>query len=259
MYVIYVDECGYHPSWAQEDALREQPVHVVSAVAIASEDVKSVYTAIRDGVSGLGVHKIDTNFDPNALGKGREIKAKDVDRGYGFWCRNPQLRDKVREIYLGQSPVTYFVVCIDKARHSDKYVHPEEPADLALRFLLERIQGFLEGEKEQGLVIFDANRKLEEQQRKFVTGLLLEGSGGIAVSKFYGTVYEWRLEMENIIEIHFGDSKYSLGLQMADFVARHSYSWWKSGKDQNYPGWNYIESRLWRYPNQHGWGYKEFP
>jgi hypothetical protein len=65
--------------------------------------------------------------------------------------------------------------------------------------------------------------------------------------------------MSNILEIHFGDSKYSLGLQIANFVARHTYSWWKSGKDENYAGWNYIKPKLWRYPNHDGRGYKEFP
>jgi len=255
MYVIFIDECGYRPNWKEENAIKEQPVYVVSAVAIPSDNVHSVYEAIRDCISRLGLPETDAN----ALGKGQEIKAKDVDRGKGSWGKNQELRDKVRRIFLDQSAATYLVVCIDKARHSKKYVDPEDPANLGLQFLLERIEGFLNAQSKQGLVIVDANKRLEAQQRERLGQLLPEGSCGIAISRLDGIPYEWHLTLDNIIEIHFSDSRYSLGLQMADFVARHTYSWWKSGKNQDYPGWSFILPRLSKHPNHDGWGYKEFP
>jgi hypothetical protein len=255
MYVIYVDECGYHLDWAEEKAIKAQPVYVVSAVAIPSESVHSVYEKIRDSISQIELPGIDAN----ALGKEQEIKAKEVDRGKGFWGKNQELRDEVRQIFLDRSPATYFVVCIDKARHSEKYAVPQDPAILGLQFLLERVQGFLQEQSKQGFVIIDTNKRLEAHQRERLGELHREGSRGTSFSKFYGIHYEWHLKMENIIEIHFGDSKHSLGLQIADFVARHTYSWWKSGKNQDYPGWSFILPRLWKYPNHDGYGYKEFP
>jgi hypothetical protein len=255
MYFIFVDECGYQPDWTNEAAINEQPVYVLSAVAVPSENVTQLYDAIRNSVAQLWLP--ETNAQ--ALGRGEEIKANAVDRGDGFWGKNPSLRDRVRQIYLDQQPTTYFVVCVDKALLRDKYPWPRDPAHLGLQFLLERLQGFLNDTHRSGFVLIDANKRLEPELRERSSQLLLEGSWGIAVSKFYGVPYEWHLSMSKILEIHFGYSNSSLGLQIADFVARHAYSWWKSGKLEEYPGWNYIEPRLWRYPHHHGWGYKEFP
>ncbi len=255
MHLIFVDECGYQADWTAEDAIRGQPVYVVSAVAVPSESTAQLYEAIRDGVAQLGLP--ETNAQ--ALGRGEEIRANAVDRGDGFWGKNPSLRDRVRQIYLDQQATTYFVVCVDKARHRDKYPSPRDPSHLGLQFLLERIQGFLNETRRSGFVLIDANKRLEPELRELSSQLLREGSWGLAMSRFYGMLYEWRLDMSSILEIHFGDSKHSLGLQIADFVARHTYSWWKSGKDENYAGWNYIKPKLWRYPNHDGRGYKEFP
>jgi len=255
MHLIFIDECGYRPDWAAEDAIQEQPVYVVSAVVVPSESAAQLYEAIRDDVAQLKLPETDVRD----LGRGQEIRANAVDRGDGFWGRNPELRDSVRRIYLDHQDATYFVVCIDKARHLDKYPFPQDPAYLGLQFLLERIQGFLNETQQLGFVLIDANKRLEQEVRERSYRLLREGSWGIAMSKFYGIPYEWHLEMSNILEIHFGDSKYSLGLQIADFVARHAYSWWKSGKKHDCPGWSYILPRLWKYPDYHGWGYKEFP
>lgn len=258
MFIIFVDECGYQPNWNEEKAIKDQPVHVVAAVAISSEHLSSAYTRIRNDVAQLGLEGID----PNALGKGQEIRANAVDRGDDFWSKNPMLRNGVRKIYLDHSEVTYFLVFIDKQRHLARYVSPDDPAVLGLQYAMERVQGFLNDKSRPGLIIVDVNKRTEAVHRDLLKNLLVEGSLGKAVSKWYGLTYEWRLKFENITEVYFSDSKYSLGLQIADFVARHAYSWWKSGKSvkrNSYPGWEYIEKRLYKYPNYNGWGYKEFP
>lgn len=255
MYLIFVDECGYHRDWSSDKAIREQPFHVVSAVAIPSHALPNIYTNIRSRIAQLNLPETEAD----ALGRGQEIKAGSVDRGEGFWGKNQNLRDAVREIYLNLPGVTYFVVCVDKRAHRNQYSRPEDPATLSLRFLLERLQGFCKDNNQAGYVLIDLNKRQEAEQRGFLSSLLRWGSGGIAVSKFYGYMYEWKLEISNIVEVHFGDSKHSLGLQIADFVARHAYSWRKKNKDPNYPGWSYIEPRLYKYPKHQGWGYKEFP
>lgn len=253
--MIFVDECGYQPNWSEERAIREQRFHVVSAVAIQSSNLHEIYTAIRSGIAQLNLPETKAEV----LGKGQEIKASQIDRGEGFWGKNQDLRDRVRKIHIDLELVTYFVVCVDKKAHKQQYSKPEDPSSLALRFLFERLQGFLQAENQVGYILIDLNKRQEAAQRGLLNWLLLRGSTGIAVNRFYGSLYEWKLQMSNIIEIHFGDSKYSLGLQVADFVARHAYSWRKSNKDPNYPGWRFIEPRLYKYPGYQRWGYKEFP
>jgi len=255
MHLIFVDECGYQKNWADDKTIREQPFYVVAAVAIPSSHVQAIYTSIRNSIAQLSL----PGTQADALGRGEEIKASSVDKGKGFWGENQTARDDVRKIFMDLNAVTYFVVCIDKNALREKYSTPKDPSDLGLQFLLERLQGFLEREGSVGYVLIDANKREEEDQREAIGGLLQRGSEGIAVSRFYGNMYEWKLEMRNIVEIHFGDSKYSLGLQIADFVARHAYSWRKRNKDPNYPGWSCVEPHLYCYPSHVGWGYKEFP
>lgn len=255
MLLVFVDECGYEKKWNKPKSIQQQPLHVVGAIAINSNDLGQVYDTIRNKATKLQLPRTNAHL----LGKGEEIKASSIDRGEGFWADNQQLRDAVRTIYLDHNEVTYLVVCVDKVCHMNKYSYPEDPSDLALRLLLERIQGFSRENNEKALVLIDSNKREEVAQRGKLSWLIRWGSRGFGISRFYGTFYEWKLEMTNILEIHFGDSKYSLGLQIADFVARHTYSWRKNDKRQNYPGWEFIQPRLWRYPNHHGWGYKEFP
>lgn len=235
--------------------MRDQPFHVVSAVAIPSDALPNIYTNIRSRIAQLKLP--ETQAD--ALGRGEEIKADQVDKGDGFWGKNQGLRDAVREIYLNLTEVTYFLVCVDKRAHKIQYFQPKDPATLSLQFLLERLQSFCQENNQTGYILIDLNKRLEAEQRNLLSRLLRWGSGGIALSRFYGEIYEWRLEMSNIVEIQFGDSKHSLGLQIADFVARHAYSWRKKNQDPNYPGWSYIEPRLYKYPKHQGRGYKEFP
>lgn len=256
VYLIFVDECGYSPDWQSKKNIEEQPVYILSGVAVSSEKIHTLYQNIRQAISSLNLPDIKGAL----LGNGEEIKAKDVDRGEGFWEQNPDLRNEVRRIYLDLSDVTYFIVAIDKQKHKMKYPNPKDPSEIAFQYLLERVQGFLSEQEKYGLVLIDSNKCEEEDLRRVSSKLLPYGSSGLALDRLYGRgYYEWSLKIENVLEIHFGDSRYSLGLQIADFVARHAYSHWKKGKTSNYPGWSYIEPRLYKYPNYKGWGYKEFP
>jgi hypothetical protein len=252
MYLIFVDEVGYTPGWPDVN-LSEQPMYVVSGVVIKENSIKSVYDSIINKLKQLNI----TGIDISKLGKGEEIKAKEVDRGDGIWRLHSDLRDEVRKIYIDHDNVIYFAVCIDKERLIKQYNEPENPEYLALRFLLERVQGLLKEQNELGLIVIDLNTQIEQDQRKFVSDLLIEGSQ-VKISNFL----EFRLQLDRIIEFYFCDSKNSLGLQIADFVARHTYSWRKKGNNPNYPGWCYIEKRLYKPPTKTsyiGWGYKEFP
>jgi len=259
MYLIFVDECGYSFRWKEE--IENQPFYILAAVTIKTDNLQVVYETIR-----YNLRKLDLpNIRPDYLGKGSEIKAKDIDRGEEFWRENPEKREEVRAIYLSQLSelfqATVFVIIVDKKRHYEKYKNiAEDPEKLALCFLLERIQGFLTEKNSFAIILIDANKKIETQQKEQIKRLLREGSSGAYFNIFRWDWFEWQLKFNRILEIHFADSKYSLGIQIADFVARHIYSWVKHGKDPNYPGWQYIEGALYKRGGKStGWGYKEFP
>ncbi|MBX6349949.1 MAG: DUF3800 domain-containing protein [Clostridia bacterium] len=255
MYLVFIDECGYARNWRNRQAIQQQPFYVLAGVAMHFDRIADIYESIRKSIRGLNLPKTEADM----LGRGEEIKASLVDKGDGFWRHNPRLRNGIRKGYLNHQDVTYFVVCINKQRHKAQYSSPDDPTDLAVKFLFERLQGFLDEKQTFALVLIDANKREEQKQRTWIEGLLAAGSSGIALSKFYGIFYHWSIQFKRIVEVHFGDSKDSLGLQIADFVARHAYSWRNSDRDASYPGWDLIEPRLYKYPNHGGWGYKEFP
>lgn len=254
MDLIFLDECGYVKNWSEDKAIDEQPFYVLAAVAIDATRVQGVYEQIRQEIKKLSLPGVQAD----RLGRGEEIKARQVDRGDDPF-KNPEHRNLVRSIYLGQDAI-YFVACIRKRDHKKRYPNAQDPSQLALRFIFERVQPFLKERGVSGLVLVDKNKRDERQQQEYSAGLLTGGSTGFAYNQFYDTFYEWKIDFENIIEIHFGDSRYSLGLQIADFVARHVYSWRKEGQPPDYPGWNIIKQRLYRRRGRYkGWGYKEFP
>ncbi|MEJ5349811.1 MAG: DUF3800 domain-containing protein [Desulfosoma sp.] len=255
MYVVFVDECGYEKNWSSSTAIQRQPFYVLAGVAVPFDRIADIYVSIREIIRGLNLPKTNANM----LGKGEEIKASSVDKGDRFWQSNPGFRDGVRKGYLDLQEVTYFVVCINKQRHKAQYSSPYDPTHLAAQFLFERFEHFLSGKQTSAFVLIDAMKREEQEQRRWLTRILMSGSGGVALSKFYDDFYVWSLQFTRIVEVNIGNSKYSLGLQIADFVARLAYSWRKSDKDHSYPGWDLIEPRLYRYPSYQGWGYKEFP
>ena len=92
------------------------------------------------------------------------------------------------------------MVCINKDRHFNQYSDPEDPAILSLKLLVERIQGFAKDQNEQVFVLVDINRQEEAKQRNWLSRLLQRGSSGLG--RLYGTVYEWKLQLKNVIEVH---------------------------------------------------------
>ena len=256
MYMVFIDESGFDFKW--EETIEEKPFYVLAAVAIPMENLPEVYKNIRSSLEDLHIPGLDAKM----IGIGQEIKAKDVDSGSGYWRNNKEHRDKVRDLFLGvvkKHSGTAFVITVDKQAHLDRYVSPIDPDKLSLQFLLERVQGFLVDQNSYAVCTFDKTSR-EKILLEHAEELIKHGSTVVYWSNFYGTFVEKNIELSRILEFHMQDSKNSLGLQIADFFARYTYSWRKKGKDHTYPGWVLIEESLYRRAGTiNGYGYKEFP
>jgi hypothetical protein len=256
VYVVYMDECGFSFGW--KESIDEQPFYVLSAVAIPMEKIHPAYEEIRQSLENLQIPWLNMQM----LGWGEEIKAKELDRGEGYWSKHERERQQVRELFLS-IPYKYsgvsFIVVIDKQRHFEKYVNPEDPDKLAIQFALERIQGFLESENDVAICFFDKTKR-EPLIRDTVAELIKDGSWITYWSEFYQIVVAKQISISRIVEFHMADSRYSIGLQVADFFARHVHSWRKNNKDPNTPGWQLIKKSLYKQGDKIiGFGYKEFP
>jgi hypothetical protein len=149
-----------------------------------------------------------------------------------------------------EADMTIIAVAIDKKRHKAKYVRPIHPYDLAMRFGLERLNGYLyERGQHQKLthVICEArgateDRNLELEFRRVCDGLNQRGQ---------------RFCLDIVIASKKLNSE---GLQLADLVAR-PIGLHVIRPDQPNQAWDVIESKLLtdRSGNYVGRGLKVFP
>lgn len=66
--------------------------------------------------------------------------------------------------------------------------------------------------------------------------------------------------VDRIVELSFGQSENSIGIQIADFFATMTYNYVRHGKPAGCGWWSLLEESLYRKnKNLLGWGYKEFP
>lgn len=256
MHIVYIDESGFALDW--QASIQDQPFYVLAAIAIPVTNLRTMYENVRQGLNDLDLPGINARL----IGLGEEMKAKDLDSGSGYWRGHEEHRGAVRDLMLSvpkSCSGCAFLIIVDKAKHLRKYTSPDEPDTLALKFLFERIQAFLEEKDSFAICIFDRNKR-EQALLTAAKNLILDGSFVSYWSPFYKTYIERILPLERILEFHTEDSRYSLGLQVADFYARISYSWRKNGKKADYPGWALIREQLYtRGSRVTGWGYKEFP
>src|SRR3972149_11478428 len=143
MRMIFLDESGFTSDWVA--GMSEQPFYTLSAVCVHADKLGVGYDALRESVRELRLPK--STF---LLGQGHEIKARDIATGAGWWGKHTKERNKIREYMLSfprSNEGTAFLVIIDKKAHFKKYYSPDNPYMLALRFILERIEHYLDDEE----------------------------------------------------------------------------------------------------------------
>ena len=254
--MIFLDEAGYTPDWRA--GLSQQPFYALSAVCIPADRVQEAYAGIRAAITALPLRP-----SPGALGRGFEIKAKEIATGAGWWKFHNAERDAVRAIMLA-APRQYggsaFVVAIDKERHRDRYTSPDDPYLLAFRFIFERLALFLIEENEVGYCVYDHNTRLEADLLERSNALIQDGSEIYGYSRFYGEHLHGILSIERVQELVFGTSSHSLGLQLADYVATMTYCYLRDGRPSPCGWWDTLKAGLHtRFGALDGVGLKIFP
>jgi len=251
-----MDESGYSFNW--EADLDKQPYYVLSAVCFPSEKLWSAYREIRRKISGLN---LEGGNQP--LGKGFEIKARDVAKGYGYWRNHNNERNAVRDIMLEALKKwggTAFIAVIDKQAYKERYVSPKDPYRLSLEFIFERLQMYLSDINDYSICIYDQNKRLEDPLQNAAASLARQGSEITYFSRFYNSFVKKTFPIDRIIEFTLGRSENSIGLQVADFFATMSYTYVKKGKPSPCGWWDKLKSSLHKKDGQlQGVGYKEFP
>lgn len=241
MYVAYLDESGYQYNW--DANIHDQPFYVLSVVCLPADRLSDAYTAARLMVQEAGA----ATTISGVLGKGTEIKASDIARGLGPWKDNTPARNAVREGYLSIPSAyggTVIVVVVDKQAHKDKYPHPNNPYLLALRYGMERLEWVLRRNDSYAICIYDQNTRLQADINTETAALLAQGSRIQYVSDFYRDEVVYNHEIEHVLELAHGDSKNSIGLQLADFFATMTYQYFKGGCQPSCDWWRTLKAQL---------------
>lgn len=255
MTVVFLDESGYTRDWSA--SIAEQPFYVLAAVCIPSHALPDLYAHVSMGVQALGLP--DQTFP---IGRGFEIKAGDVARGRGWWKEKGEARESVRDLMLA-APRKYdgaaAVVVIDKQKHFERYMSPDEPHRLALQFALERVHIFLEDTDTHAICIYDQNHRIETTLSVDTASLARDGSPVQCIDMF-GDFREKDVSLDRILEFTVGLSQNSIGLQLADFFASMTYQHFKKGRPSPCGWWSVLEQSLLRKGDRvEGIGLKVFP
>ena len=112
--------------------------------------------------------------------------------------------------------------------------------------------------------IHDRNKRLEEDIHQNIANLTYEGSRIIHYSDWYDQIIKYTYQINRVIELAFGDSRNSIGLQVADFFASMTYHYYKKDKPTSCGWWGTLVESLDRQDGDSngeliGYGLKEFP
>jgi len=254
-----MDEAGYTTGdWDSKENIEGQPFYVVGAVSIPIDNYKTGVEKLRSGIRELNLPGAD-----KPLGLGFEIKAKDIAVGSEYWTSHNDERNKVRDLMLSfpkENGGCAFVVAINKQAHSERYKKPQNPYTLSLKFILERIQHHLMRIKEEGVIIYDLNHRLEPKLSSTFTSLMRNGSK-ILTYDMLGFPREYMLKIDRVLEFAFARSENSVCLIVADFFATMSYHYHKKGKPSSCRWWDLLREFLDKSEDGRleGFGYKIFP
>ena len=199
-YIVFVDESGDH---SLESINPEYPVFVLAFCILSTATYVDVITP--------AVRRLKCQFFGNDL---VILHEHDIRKKTGPFARlGKDARDALMEgltEIIRAAPMTLIAVVIDKVRHKAKYLSPDHPYHLALKYGLERVHHFLhlqgQGDRRTSIVC-EARGSKEDKEIELAFRRVCDGDN--------------RGKRPYAFDIVIADKRAnSEGLQIADLVAR---------------------------------------
>lgn len=199
-YIVFVDESGDH---SLESVNSDYPIFVLAfCILPTTAYVEEITPSVRRLKCQLFGHDLVI------------LHEHDIRKKTGPFARlGKDARDALLEgltEIIRAAPMTLVAVVIDKARHKTKYVSPEHPYHLALKYGLERVHHFLKmkGQADRRTtVVCEARGLREDKEIELAFRRVCDG--------------ENRGRRPYVLDIVIADKRAnSEGLQLADLVAR---------------------------------------
>lgn len=240
-YVIYIDESGDHGL----DRINPQyPVFVLATCLFKKfeyrELVVPTFLELKHRFFGHDMVVLHT---------------RDIRKATGPFCmlQNAETREKFFADLNGAmaaAPTTVVAAVIDKHRLRDRYLHPHNPYEVAMRFCLERAYGQLRSLKQDRLltpVVVEQRGRKEDEELELSFLRIVQGDN------------QWNCRLP--FSLIFADKKAnSIGLQLADLIA-HPIGRHHIKPDQPNRAYEIVRTKLRCNPKGgvEGWGLKIFP
>jgi len=170
MHMLYIDETG-----TQNDK-----EHFVLGGAIVHEND---WKSINQGITNLKSEYFQTVYaDLKGL---RRSNHPFIDSGqkiknhfYGLPKETlQQFRDRLFTIILNEK-ITYLAAIVNKKKHREKYINPDDPYVLSYEFLVERFDKYLVSKDSTGIIhIEHSNTNLKKQLERAHDGFVRNGTG----------------------------------------------------------------------------------
>ncbi|NRA48535.1 MAG: DUF3800 domain-containing protein [Phaeodactylibacter sp.] len=242
MKLIYIDESGYSQNWQKD--LDKQRYLALAGVVLCADCYSYACQELRANIQALNLPK---TLYPHPIGLGSEIKASSIAKGKDWWHKNTETRNRVRDLMLSfpdKADGEVILVIIDKKALNERYANPHNPVDMAMRYLFERIQWLLTEEEEAGICFHDQDKTRDDYLYQHSMRLIREGSTFEYYNFYEHTVEDAQFYMDRIVELHMGNSKNSIGLQVADFYARCGRDYFRSSDRSKCTWWKVLRSNL---------------
>ena len=205
-FIAFLDECGDH-SLTKID--QDFPIFVLSLVLVNRGEYVS---KIVPGLNGLKLRYWDH--------EGVNLHSSDIRKKFGPFTILQDPKRRVRFMsemtdLMANLPYSLFIVCIQKDRLCKRYVEAENPYELALKFVLERLVFWMEENNQIDLpIIAEARGRNEDKALEAAFhDLTTHGTRYVSEGRFQARSFsvQFHNKLKNIA-----------GIQLADLCAHPS-------------------------------------
>jgi hypothetical protein len=179
--------------------------YYIAGLAVHHEAVRSLESALNDVVM-RAMRELDVG------GYRAELHGHPLFHGEGDWERaKPRQRIAIYNWALeaiGRHDVKIFLCGVDSKKLRARYIRPDDPHDVCLQHMLERVNDYANATDQAALVIADEIHEHDRRRRD------------LRDFKDYGTPGYLSSKLPRIVDtIHFAPSHHSRLIQAADLVA----------------------------------------
>ncbi len=262
-YIIFIDENGDTDLKYIKDCIRNgvEPnsnsvYFTITGVIVKRDDLKVIKEDIMNVKCKYwedGCFEYKEDDIKRVCFHSREIRRKEGPFSIKKIVREDFLQD-ISSV-MEDIPCKIISSTINKKDHVKKYISPDNPYNLCLNFVMERIVKFYLKSDETAIVVLESRGKKEDKNILNHIKYIIDNGTNCINSEYFNKIKgvyfnpKWQRESK--------DKKSYFGLEIADLYSYPIHKYCKNNeKDRAFKS---FEKKIYKYPNYFGCGIKKFP